>query len=64
LDALTLAYELDGHTVQLGASIGMALCPDHGESVSALLRSADQAMYEANEAGGGIRVAPAREAAA
>lgn len=63
-DALTREYELDGHTVQLGASIGLARCPEHGESVSGLLRAADQAMYEAKENGGGIRVAPAGEAAA
>lgn len=38
---------LDGVTVRVGASIGVAFAPDHGETHSALLRSADVAMYEA-----------------
>jgi len=38
---------LDGVTVRVGASIGVAISPDHGSTHSALLRSADVAMYEA-----------------
>jgi len=63
-EALSMPYEIEGRTVQLGSSIGIALWPDHGESAGSLLRAADQAMYEAKESGGGIRLAPAPEAAA
>jgi diguanylate cyclase len=38
---------LDGVTVRVGASIGVAISPDHGLTHSDLLRSADVAMYEA-----------------
>ena len=38
---------LDGVTVRIGASIGVAVSPDHGVSPADLLRSADVAMYQA-----------------
>ena len=38
---------LDGVTVRIGASIGVAISPDHGLSPADLLRSADVAMYQA-----------------
>ena len=31
--------------VRVGASIGVALCPDQGSTREALLKAADQAMY-------------------
>jgi len=49
-------------TVQLGASVGVALCPDHGTDVTSLVRRADVAMYEAKREQGRIRVYdPARD---
>jgi diguanylate cyclase (GGDEF)-like protein/PAS domain S-box-containing protein len=42
---------LDGHRVDLGASMGLAFYPVHGESVSALMRHADVAMYKAKRSG-------------
>ena len=38
---------LEGHPVDIRASIGVAACPDHGHESSKLLRHADVAMYEA-----------------
>lgn len=47
-------------TVSISASIGVALCPDHGESLDDVLRAADDAMYLAKQAGRNtVRVAPA-----
>lgn len=43
--------ELDGVTIQVGASIGIALSPDHGDDADALARRADVAMYVAKRAG-------------
>lgn len=43
---------LCGARHQLGASIGIALWPQHGRSADALLASADRAMYRAKRAGG------------
>jgi diguanylate cyclase (GGDEF)-like protein len=38
---------IEGMTVRVGGSIGVALCPDHGITQGDLLRCADVAMYEA-----------------
>lgn len=38
-------------SVRVTASIGIALCPDHGDDVVSLLRHADLAMYDAKKAG-------------
>ena len=46
-DALAEPIQLDGLEVRIGASIGIAVGPDHGADAGELLRSADVAMYEA-----------------
>ncbi|WP_197059287.1 bifunctional diguanylate cyclase/phosphodiesterase [Cryobacterium sp. MLB-32] len=45
--ALSEPFVLDGVTVQIGASIGISLYPDQGETLGILLRKADMAMYTA-----------------
>ncbi len=40
-------FTLDSQHVTIGASIGIAMYPDHGEDQSALIRHADVAMYTA-----------------
>ncbi len=40
--------------LQVGASVGLALSPDHATDAHDLLRCADSAMYRAKGAGGGI----------
>lgn len=42
---------LEGKEVFIGASIGIALCPDHAADMASLLRNADTAMYCAKEHG-------------
>ncbi|NIC42992.1 EAL domain-containing protein [Aquabacterium sp. A08] len=49
--ALSEPIVLDRMQVTVTASVGVALYPDHGESVDALLRHADTAMYAAKAAG-------------
>jgi diguanylate cyclase (GGDEF)-like protein len=51
--AISEPFELQGHSVDIGASIGVAISPDHGSSVEALMRAADLAMYRAKQRGGG-----------
>ncbi|MCY7339733.1 MAG: EAL domain-containing protein [Sphingomonas bacterium] len=45
-------FELHGHSIDIGASVGVAINPDHGNSIETLMRAADIAMYRAKEAGG------------
>jgi len=42
---------LGGHDLQVTASIGIAICPDHAASERQLMAFADAAMYQAKEAG-------------
>jgi len=52
-------YVIDGVPVAVGASIGIALCPDDAGDMVALMRGADAAMYRAKRHGGGIGLAAA-----
>jgi diguanylate cyclase (GGDEF)-like protein len=38
-------FEFEGRALRLGASIGLAICPDDGNRADTLLELADQAMY-------------------
>jgi diguanylate cyclase (GGDEF)-like protein len=51
--AISEPFELCSHSLDIGASIGIAVSPDHGTSIEALMRAADIAMYRAKESGGG-----------
>ena len=51
--AISEPFELCSHSVDIGASIGIAVSPDHGTSIEALMRAADIAMYRAKSRGGG-----------
>jgi diguanylate cyclase len=53
LDALMEPFTISGHQVQIGASIGIALRPEHGASLTELMRAADVAMYDAKAGGRG-----------
>jgi diguanylate cyclase (GGDEF)-like protein len=51
--AISEPFELSSHSVDIGASVGVAISPDHGTSIEALMRAADIAMYRAKSTGGG-----------
>lgn len=51
LKQIGLPYTIDGVDQLIGASIGVALIPDDGNSADELLRLADLAMYEAKSKG-------------
>ena len=51
--ALGERFDLGSQHVELGASIGIACYPEHGDTLSALLRAADVAMYHAKHQGRG-----------
>ncbi len=44
-------FDLDGHQVCIGTSIGVALAPAHGDDPDTLLRHADLALYQAKADG-------------
>jgi GGDEF domain-containing protein len=45
LQVFSSAIEIEGHAIVLGASMGVAVYPDHGMDGAELWRSADAAMY-------------------
>ncbi|MBE9560181.1 MAG: EAL domain-containing protein [Proteobacteria bacterium] len=47
LASLEQSFTLDDHELSIGASIGIAMYPEHGEDDASLIRHADVAMYEA-----------------
>jgi diguanylate cyclase (GGDEF)-like protein/PAS domain S-box-containing protein len=51
--ALDEPFELSDAVFHVGASIGIALMPEHGADPEALLKNADSAMYQAKRSGGG-----------
>ena len=49
--AIAQPVEFGGHSLAVGASIGIAVFPDHAEDVESLCRLADQAMYRVKKSG-------------
>jgi len=56
LGRLEQTIELEGHSFAIGASIGIAMYPDHGSDVTTLMQRADVAMYAAKRAHSGYMV--------
>jgi len=52
IDVISQPLAIEGATGQLGASVGIARCPQDGTDAQDLLRKADIAMYRAKQAGG------------
>ncbi len=53
IETLSKPYEVDQHTLYIGASVGTAIGPRDGRSVEMLIRSADLALYRSKDEGGG-----------
>jgi len=51
LDLLASTFDIDGHQVITGTSIGIAFAPAHGTDVDQLMKHADLALYQAKSAG-------------
>ena len=53
LDALDRPFAIEGRILRVGASIGGAVHPNHGDDPATLVRHADNAMYAAKRSGTG-----------
>jgi diguanylate cyclase (GGDEF)-like protein len=51
VEALSVPFELGDHHVVIGASVGIAIAPDDGDTADQLLKNADMALYRAKEDG-------------
>ncbi|KAB2309365.1 EAL domain-containing protein [Betaproteobacteria bacterium SCN2] len=51
LEAIRQPYEIQGQVVEIGASIGIAVCPQHASEQHELLECADLAMYKVKNEG-------------
>ncbi|MEZ5742566.1 MAG: EAL domain-containing protein [Sphingomonadaceae bacterium] len=53
IQSLSQPYEVDHHTLYVGASVGSAVGPRDGATVETLMRNADLALYRSKDEGGG-----------
>ncbi|MDG2004844.1 MAG: EAL domain-containing protein, partial [Novosphingobium sp.] len=53
IQSLSQPYEIDHHTLYVGASVGSAIGPRDGATVETLMRNADLALYRSKDEGGG-----------
>lgn len=51
IEVIRAPFDIDGHQLLIGASVGIAIAPDHGADRDTLLRNADIALYRAKSAG-------------
>ncbi|MDB5728330.1 MAG: hypothetical protein JWQ00_1535 [Noviherbaspirillum sp.] len=51
ISVMQMPFEIQGHALYVGTSIGVAVYPEHGDSEVKLLAYADTAMYRAKETG-------------
>ena len=60
VEVLSEPLTIEGHLVDVGASTGIAVYPEHGEDADTLMRRADVAMYSAKRAGTGFEIYDSR----
>ena len=54
IQRLSEPYDVEGHRLSVGASIGSAIAPGDGDGIETLMRHADLALYRAKDEGGGV----------
>jgi diguanylate cyclase (GGDEF)-like protein len=54
LRTIEVPFQIEGHVLRVGGSIGVALYPEHGTDVHTLLRCVDIAMYQAKRGQSGV----------
>ena len=53
IDSISQAFDVHGHQVMIGTSVGIAIAPTDGNEPDQLLRNADMALYRAKSEGRG-----------
>lgn len=56
-EAIGTTVKIEGHTLSITVSIGIALYPEHGKSQKALMATSDAAMYRAKRQGLSVEIA-------
>ena len=54
MSAASVPIQIDGQSVDVRISVGIALSPDHADDIEDLRRMADEAMYSAKRRGGSL----------
>ena len=54
MSAASVPIQIDGHSVDVRISVGIALSPDDADDIDTLRRAADEAMYSAKRRGGSL----------
>lgn len=52
MSAIERPFEINGRSIGISCSVGIAVYPDHGTDEIELAKNADQAMYSVKKAGG------------
>jgi predicted signal transduction protein with EAL and GGDEF domain len=53
IDLVSVPYDIDGHQIVVGLSVGISVAPTDGRDADALIKNADMALYRAKEEGRG-----------
>ncbi|HWW27580.1 MAG TPA: diguanylate cyclase, partial [Caulobacter sp.] len=53
IETVSVAFEIQGHRIRIGASVGVAIAPNDGDRAASLLANADLALYRAKAQGRG-----------
>ncbi len=51
IEVLNKEFKFKKKSMKIGASIGIAVCPEHGEEIDTLVKKADNMMYQVKRAG-------------
>ncbi len=54
IEAISAPYDIDGHQVAIGTSVGIAIGPNDGTDPDQLMRNADLALYRGKSEGRGV----------
>ncbi len=54
IESVSMPYQVDGHQIVVGTSIGISIAPNDGQSPDQLTKNADLALYRCKADGGGL----------